>query len=129
VAVGIQRQRHSAVPEPLAGDLGMHSCGQQGCGVTMPEITEPNAGHVGAGDESAPRMTTAVRLDRRLISDARLGLFGTLDDAKLSPVEIAIANAPSIAMMDDAQPQSITPVTDFRFFDDPPPGRSALDRK
>ena len=37
MAVGIQRQRHSAVAEPLAGDLGMHPC-KQGGGVTMPEI-------------------------------------------------------------------------------------------
>ena len=44
--------------------------------------------------------------------------------------QASIADAPSIAMMDDAQrplvaPQSLT----SEFFGDPPPGRSALDRK
>jgi hypothetical protein len=40
--------------------------------------------------------------------------------------QVTITNAPSIAMMDDAQRQrSLT----SEFFGDPPPGRSALDRK
>jgi hypothetical protein len=47
-----------------------------------------------------------------------------------STEQMSIADAPSIAMMDDAQrplvaPQSLT----SEFFGDPPPGRSALDRK
>jgi hypothetical protein len=43
---------------------------------------------------------------------------------------MSIGDAPNIAMMDDVQrrlvaPQSLT----SEFFGDPPPGRSALDRK
>jgi hypothetical protein len=44
--------------------------------------------------------------------------------------QIPIADAPSIAMMDDAQRQLIAPRSlTSEFFGDPPPGRSALDRK
>jgi hypothetical protein len=44
--------------------------------------------------------------------------------------QLTIANAPSIAMMDDAQRQLAAPRSlTSEFFGDPPPGRSALDRK
>ena len=44
--------------------------------------------------------------------------------------QVAITNAPSIAMIDDVQPQSVTPRSlTSEFFGDPPRGRSALDRK
>jgi hypothetical protein len=44
--------------------------------------------------------------------------------------QVTIANAPSIAMMDDAQHQLVAPRSlTSEFFGDPPPGRSALDRK
>jgi hypothetical protein len=44
--------------------------------------------------------------------------------------QVTIANAPSIAMMDDAHRQSVAPRSlTSAFFGDPPPGRSALDRK
>ena len=43
---------------------------------------------------------------------------------------VTIANAPSIAMMDHAQRQSVaTRSLTSELFGDPPPGRSALDRK
>jgi hypothetical protein len=46
------------------------------------------------------------------------------------PTRLTIANAPSIAMMDDAQRQLVAPRSlSSEFFGDPPPGRSALDRK
>jgi hypothetical protein len=44
--------------------------------------------------------------------------------------KVTIANAPSIAMMDEAQRQLVAPRSlTSEFFGDPPPGRSALDRK
>jgi hypothetical protein len=44
--------------------------------------------------------------------------------------QLTIANAPSIAMMDDVQRQLVAPRSlTSEFFGDPPPGRSALDRK
>jgi hypothetical protein len=44
--------------------------------------------------------------------------------------QVTIANAPSITMMDDAQCQLVAPRSlTSAFFGDPPPGRSALDRK
>jgi hypothetical protein len=44
--------------------------------------------------------------------------------------QVTIANAPSIVMMDDAQRQLVAPRSlTSEFFGDPPPGRSALDRK
>jgi hypothetical protein len=44
--------------------------------------------------------------------------------------QVTIANAPSIAMMDDARRQLVVPRSlTFEFFGDPLPGRSALDRK
>ena len=44
--------------------------------------------------------------------------------------QVTIANAPSIAMMDDAQHQLVAPRSlTSEFFGDPQPGRSALDRK
>jgi hypothetical protein len=43
---------------------------------------------------------------------------------------MTMANAPSIAMMDDAQRQLVAPRSlTSELFGDPPPGRSALDRK
>jgi hypothetical protein len=44
--------------------------------------------------------------------------------------QVTIADAPSITMTDDAQRQSVAPRSlTSEFFGDPPPGRSALDRK
>jgi|SRR5271169_98075 len=44
--------------------------------------------------------------------------------------QVTIADAPSITMTDDAQRQSVAPLSlTSAFFGDPPPGRSALDRK
>jgi hypothetical protein len=44
--------------------------------------------------------------------------------------QVTIPNAPSIAMMDYAQRQLVAPRSlTSEFFGDPPPGRSALDRK
>jgi hypothetical protein len=44
--------------------------------------------------------------------------------------QVTIANAPSIVMLDDAQRQLAAPRSlTSGFFGDPPPGRSALDRK
>lgn len=67
MAVGVQRQRHAAVAEPLARDLRVYALRQQGRGVPVPEIVEANAGQIGAGDEPVPCMTNAIRLDRGAI--------------------------------------------------------------
>ena len=44
--------------------------------------------------------------------------------------QVTIANAPSIAMMGEVRSQLVAPRSlTSEFFGDPPPGRSALDRK
>ena len=55
---------------------------------------------------------------------------GEIPDRRGSTPQVTIPDAPSIAMMDRAQRQFVAPrALTSEFFGDPPPGRSALDRK
>jgi hypothetical protein len=55
---------------------------------------------------------------------------GEVPDRRGPTRQVTIADAPSIAMRDDAQRQVVAPRSlTSEFFGDPLPGRSALDRK
>ena len=54
----------AGVAEPLAHDLRVHVLLEQDRGVGVPEVVEPNAGHVGLGDGAFEGLADEVGMYR-----------------------------------------------------------------